>query len=335
MPFTFSPGHRVLNRPRLLPEFADSLVRQKMEKGKVILSTPWPCIYHDLVGERLKLAHRVTTLRTQAKNVVREASRYDLPGLPLTRVQQRIWYAGADVRQHGSILAAILANTGCSLATADFSLPVLPAWHLRLEQRLAGWDGRLPILVYRPLVERTEWFGCRGRNPDFDAYYKIFQALRPYFFVVSVADLVPGREWLVGRPVLTDAEFHRGELTFEDMAALFRLASLVYASPGFAPLLAQAVGTPGVCVFGGHESSMTIKDGARHAPTLGIDPIEPCDCFDHKHDHQKAIDIPRAIARTQRFIEEHHARRTAPAQTSTPRTANPRPAAVGTAAADD
>jgi hypothetical protein len=280
-----------------------------METAKVVLSTPWPCVYHDLVGDQLVLAMRPTTLRTQAKNTAREAKQYDLLALPPTRQQCRVWYAGSDVRRHGSILAAMLANTGCSLATADFSLPVPTAWHLRMEARLRGWQPLLPILVYRPLVERTEWAGCKGRNPDFDAYFRIFNAVRKYFFVVSVADLVPDREWVVGRPVVGDLEFHRGELVCEEMAALFQRATLVFSSPGFAPLLAQAVGTPSVCIFGGHESSMTIQHGARHAPTLGIDPIEPCDCFDHKHQHRKAIDITRAIARVESFVHMHLTRR--------------------------
>lgn len=282
-----------------------AIVRQLMAKYTVHLETPWPCVYHDLVGDRLRLARKPTVLRTQAKNLQRELDRYHLPGLQRGARSIRVWYSGDDVRKHGSIFAAMLANTGCSLATADFRLPIPAAWYVPVDVLIAKWRPTKPILLYRPLVERTEWKGCAGRNPDFQAYAEIFSAIREAFFVVSVADLVPGKEWLVGHPADADVRLHAGELPFESLAALASRASLVYCSAGFAPLLAQAVGTPVVCVFGGHESSMTIKDGAKFAPTLGIDPIEPCNCFDHNHAHRKAINIPRAVARTLTFIEEN------------------------------
>jgi len=281
-----------------------AVVRQKLARGPLILCTPWPSVYHDLVGDNLKLAQRPTTLRTQAKNALREVLRYELPALPATRTAQRVWYTGADVRRHGSVLAAMMVATGTDIGTADFRLPVPDAWHARLEARLLGWPF-LPMLVYRPLIERTEWMGCRARNPDHDAYAQIFDAIRRRFFVVSVADLAPGREWLVGQRVPADIEFHRGELVFEELAALFQRAALVFSSPGFSTILAQAVGTPSVCVFGGYENSSSFSAGARFAPYLGIDPVEPCSCFQHHHPCRKAIDIPRAIDRVHRFIEEH------------------------------
>jgi len=178
-------------------------------------------------------------------------------------------------------------------------------WLRLADHRIDRFFTTKPIMVYRPLVERTEWEGCRGRNPDARAYYDILYSLRKDFFVVSVADLVPDKEWISGVPIIADVELHHGELTFEEMAALFGYADLVFSSPGFAPLLAQAVGTPSITVFGGHESSMTIKDGAKFAPTLGIDPIEPCNCFDHRHAHKKAINVPLAINRALTFVEEH------------------------------
>lgn len=281
-----------------------AIVRQLMERGPVFLETPWPSVYHDLVGERLWLVPRPSSLRTQAKNAAREASRYTATVLPRGARPIRVWYTGAQVRQFGSIFAAMVHSVGCSMETADFRLPVPDAWLRAIDERLHQWAPTKPIMLYRPLVERTEWEGCAGRNPDFKAYSEIFRAIRDRFFVVSVADLVPGKEWIAGHFEVPDVALHKGELTFELLAALAARAGLVFASAGFAPLLAQAVGTPTICVFGGHESSMTIKDGAKFAPTLGIDPIEPCDCFDHYHKHKKSIDIPAAIARAVTFVEQ-------------------------------
>lgn len=281
-----------------------AIVRQLMQRNTVYLDTPWPSIYHDLVGPKLQLVRPVaTTLRTQAKNVRRELGKYQLDKFPRQVQMVRTWYTGDDVRKHGSILAAMLANSGCQLEGSDFRLPIPDAW------RAPVWHTDKPLMLYRPLVMRTEWQGCAGRNPQFAAYREIFDAIREQFYVVSVADLVPGKEWLADGPVRADLELHSGELTFEALAALAKRSALVFCSAGFAPLLAQAVGTPVICVFGGHESSMTIKDGARFAPTLGIDPIVPCNCFDHKHAHRKEIDIPAAIERVNDFVYYHVHRR--------------------------
>jgi len=281
-----------------------AIVRQLLAAGRrVYLETPWPCIYHDLA---VGLVRKPSRLRTQARNERREASAYTaLP--PAGARPLRVWYSGDDVRRRGSVLAAMLHNAGCSLAGADFSLPVPSAWLEQADARLRAWKPHLPVLLYRPLVERTEWGGCAARNPDYEAYYQILQAVRDGFFVVSVADLVPKIEWLVGRAITPDVELHHGELAFEELAGLAARSTMVYCSPGFAAILGQAVGTPTVCIFGGYENSSSFADGARHAPYLGIDPITPCSCFSHKHRCRKAIDVPTAIQRLEQFVEKDYA----------------------------
>jgi len=276
-----------------------ALVRLLMPQFKVFLQTPWPVIYHDLRGDRLQLAPAATRLRTQQKNVQRERQQFDLAALPADVYQLPIGYDGDGVRAYGSILHAMLMRVNLNPAIADFRLPVRPEWHTALEQRLPPIDR--PVLVYRPLIMRTEWSGCAQRNADARAYAQILQAVRDQFFLISVADLVPKVEWISSEPVTADLEFHRGELTFELLAALFQRAALVYASAGFAPLLAQAVGTHSITVFGGRESSRTIQGGAHLAPTLGIDPIHPCDCFNPNHACDKTIDVNEATARATSF----------------------------------
>jgi hypothetical protein len=283
-----------------------AIVRQLMQQDVVYLDTPWPAIYHDLVGSRLQLVRpAAVTLRTQAKNAAREASKYHVDKPPRQVRMVRTWYTGADVRAAGSILGAMLRSAGCNSAGTDFRMPVPQSWLDTIDAYIRMWGPTKPILLYRPLVERTEWKGCAGRNPDLDSYVWLFDEWRKNFFVISVADLVPGKEWLVlpdYHPA--DVELHHGELTFEMLAALTKRAALVYCSPGFAPLLAQAVGTPNICVFGGHESSMTISEGAKLTPTLGIDPIVPCNCFDHQHTHKKEINIYKAHVAIENFLME-------------------------------
>ena len=160
------------------------------------------------------------------------------------------------------------------------------------------------LAIIRPLVERTEWSGCKARNPDADAYLRLFDsALRDRFFTVSIADLEDRREWLAGPAPECDLTLHRGELDFQQVAALTAAASVAYSSAGFAVVLAQAVGTPAVCVFGGYENSSSFSLGGQWSPYLGIDPIKPCEDFAHHHAHDKRIDVPAAQRRLGEFLD--------------------------------
>lgn len=268
--------------------------------GDIWLETSWPAVYHDMPS--VHCVAKGTSLRTQLKNAARQADRFEQA--PKTDARMRIWYTPHQVRSCGSVLAAMCSGAGVDHDAADFRLPVPQEW-VEQAREFVG-DPDKPILVYRPLVERTEWGGCAARNPDSGAYRTLFEGIRARFHVVSVADLVPGVEWMVSDPIRADAEFHTGELHFEALAGLFSIASLVWASPGFAVPLAQAVGTPVVCIFGGYESSRSFSSGARFSRYLGIDPRRPCECFQHHHRCRKEIDIESAAHRIEDFVDVAH-----------------------------
>jgi predicted SAM-dependent methyltransferase len=127
-------------------------------------------------------------------------------------------------------------------------------------------------------------------------------------------------EWIVGPEQSADVKLHSGELDFETMAALFAEAGLVMSPAGFGPVLAQAVGTPNIAVYGRRESFKTADAAGAHlAPTLGIDPDESCDCHSLAHacqkcraDAPKRITLPPAIARVKEFVEQNVERRKQP-----------------------
>ncbi|WP_181175190.1 hypothetical protein [Mesorhizobium sp. B2-2-1] len=281
-----------------------AIVRQLMRAHEVFLESSWVAPYHDLIADGLKVIHKTTALRTQAKNASREAARFHRARLPRFGRAVQVGYSPDQVRSQGSVLAAMCRATGTDYATGDFSLPVPAAWMERVWLLLDAWRPKKPILIYRPLIERTEWSGCPARNPDHVAYRDLLAAIRDDFFVVSIADLVPGKEWMVGHPIKADAECHGGELDFETIAGLTSVAALVFTSPGFAAILAQSVGTPAAVVFGGYENATSFAGGARHSPTLGIDPINPCQCFSHSHACQKTIDVPAATSRLRAFAAQ-------------------------------
>ena len=102
-----------------------------------------------------------------------------------------------------------------------------PEWVEAFKARFPWNTHGKPIMVYRPVVLRPEWNGI-NRNPDPKAYSAIFKAVRDGFFVVSIGDFAPDREWIVRPEEDADLKLHKGELTFEDMAALWQEAAIVF-----------------------------------------------------------------------------------------------------------
>lgn len=276
-----------------------AVVWQLMENHDVWLETPWPAVYHDMVPDGLKLVRKPTALRTQAKNALRQANEYSREPIPFTAERRRIWYTHDEIRKHGSFLGAMCAASGVELGR--FDLPVHKSWFDELEPRLAGLPGGKPYMLYRPLVQRTEWQGCAARNPDIEAYADLYRSIRDRYNVISVADLVPGKEWIVSKPVYADVEFHYGELTFEQIAALAAISDLVYCSPGFALILGQAVETPTVGLFGGHESARFYKPYSMNQ--LLISPENACECFSKTHPCDKSINLPAAMQALRKFSD--------------------------------
>lgn len=286
-----------------------AVIRQLMQRYDVTLESSWVAPYHDLIAQGLRVIHKSTSLRTQSKNAKREARLFST-GVPAGARTRKVWYAPREVRAARGVLAAMCRNCDVSYDRADFRIPVKPEW-VEAAQQVVQTDR--PILIYRPLVERTEWNGCAARNPDHTAYAELFDSIRDKFHVVSIADLEPGKEWMVGLAVECDQRFHAGELPFETLAGLFSISAMAFTAPGFAVILAQAVETPVAAVFGSYEASYSFSGGARYSPYLGIDPIVPCDDFKHDNTKDKTIDVAKAKRRLAVFAKEsieHHNRRT-------------------------
>jgi len=289
-----------------------NFVRQYMTSGQwdqVWLETSWPTIFWDLVEQGLKVVYKDSALRTQAKNATREHDNFcwDTPPHPSMRVDKQIWYRAKDIRQKGSVLGAMAECLGAPVGDADFRFPLKQEWQRKYFQELLPLldTGGKPILVYRPLVERTEWTGCNARNPDRHTYGTLYKSIRERFYVVSVADIQPGKEWIVDEHgIKADREFHKGELPVEMLATLVKNAAMTFTAPGFSVIMSQAVGTPVTCVFGGYENSQSFTGGAKWSPYLGIDPVNSCQCFQHTHPCDKFINVPEALHRLGRFTNE-------------------------------
>src|SRR3546814_11219998 len=49
-------------------------------------------------------------------------------------------------------------------SVARFDLPIPQNWTEKADAWLRKWNPDRPLMIYRPLVERTEWSGCAARN---------------------------------------------------------------------------------------------------------------------------------------------------------------------------
>ena len=283
------------------------VLRELMRTNTVYLTTSHFRVYEDMVERGLKLIFKPCSLHAQAKTIEREREFFPHTQTPPANAPRfNLSYAKSEIDKYGSILEAMAGCVGVKARPLDFSLPVRLAWVSEFKRRFSWDTGGKPIMVYRPIVQRREWNGA-NRNPDPEAYAAIFNAIRDNFFVVSVADLVQDVEWIVGPEQSADVTLHHGELTFEDMAALWQSAAICFCNAGFGPVLAQAVGTPSITVYGGRECFKTTQRAGEHlAPTLGIDQDQPCDCMNERHAcPPKTITLGPAIDRAKAFAEKY------------------------------
>lgn len=283
-----------------------AVVRELMKTQKVTLQTFYTAMYHDLVEEGLHLV-----FRGRLEPRIADAGNRDRPAnrvAPIAPV--RIGYTPEMTREYGSIIAAQYASVGLKCPeNPNFRIPVKAEWRKAAREALDRYapdrDRRKPIMVLRPPVLNRIWH-APARAPDTAAYERLYRSVRDRFFVVSVCKLGLGGEYLLGNDLGADLKLHHGELEFEAMAGLFAEAALVFGNPGFVPILAQAVGTPVICVYGANESYRTTnKPGAHLAPTLAIEPLKPCEHFARYCECKKTIDMEKALPKVRAFAEEH------------------------------
>ncbi len=298
-----------------------AVIRRLMEYYDIWLETCHVWQHLDLLERgNLRLVLRDTSLWMHRQNIEREkllhpGVYHDKALIPNGIRQVRNWYLKPEIDRTGSMLGAMFLAAGIEYRDPDFRLPIRPEWRTQRVRDVAAMaraSGK-PLMVYRPVVLRREW-DSRLRNPDPVAYAQLYVPYHNDFYVVSIASLASDHkgyiEKIVGDEQHADLKLHRGQLEMWEMAALFAEADVVFCNAGMAPVLAQAVGTPSVVVYGGRESFRTSqRAGAHLAPTLGIDTINPCDCHSHHHNCCKVIDVDAALPRIRGFLEKHaHAR---------------------------
>lgn len=297
-----------------------AVLRELMKTHDVELQTYYTAMYHDLEAEGLTVRMVAGKLDPRIRDRG-NAGTGERASMSFKPHQKKIGYDHAQTKRHGTLLEGMFGSVGLPVPEqADFSLPVKPEWRATARALLAAAtqeavseaNGELrisgkPIMVYRPIVINGTW-PCPSRSPDPVAYAALYAAIKDRFFTVSVCDLTQKGEEIVGEEQDADLKLHHGEADFETLTGLFAEAALVFGNAGFTPILAQAVGTPNICVYGGNESfRFTNICGAHLAPTLPIEPVKPCECFDRHHKCDKTIDLAKAVPMVEAFATEHAA----------------------------
>lgn len=303
--------------------FQRAVIRELMRTNEVHLDSYYADMYRDLQerGLHLSIVQDRGRIRDDAnRSAPQSGGVRPRPPLISKKEQVRITYDRAAIHKYGSILAAMFASAGlCMPREPDFSIPIraewIAAWRSFLAKRKIVVDR--PLAVYRPVVLNNGWT-APARAPDPETYADLFAvpSLRKFFWVsiANLSDKGGSKEWIVGRHQKVDLALEAGELDFKTMIGLFASARLVFANPGFVPVLAHACRVPVAIVYGANESFRTTNSVGRHlSPTLAIDLDRPCEHHEQHCRCSKQITLAPARRRLEEFAEtiltKNHAER--------------------------
>lgn len=244
-----------------------------------VYPNPWPELYRDI---DVHCVRTFTELRTQRKNELRTNYSFSQP--PKNAIKRRIGYGPAQLAK-GSMIESFRKQFGIK-GSLTFDLPHFndPHPEIPVDRRIA---------VIRPATVRTEWVSS-SRNPDphyLNVAARILQERG--FFVISVADIEPGVEWIVGEEPAADMTLHHGELSLLQLCTLYERASCIVSPVGFSIPMAVAYRTPLFVVAGGrggHNAPEVVTDpGMFLEKTRWAIPANYCRCTSATHNCDKKI----------------------------------------------
>lgn len=224
-------GDTIYSRPyaQALVEYAETL----------FIETSWPQLFSDLPNVKF-VKPQGLALRVQRENV---ASWHDWHK-PLLEYGKTIIlsYGPAHLRE-----GSIIERFDTQLRIRNDRSWTLPAGLANVPQLVTG--GR-PLAIVRPVTARKEWLNL-ARNPRPVYVNEIARELLETHYVVSLASVAPGKEWLLGSAPPAHLQLHRGELSILQALELTRHADIVVGGVGWIVPAALATGTKTFIVLGG------------------------------------------------------------------------------------
>ena len=257
-------------------------VRAASECYDVYLATPWPEVFEDL---SIRFIYRAGTLRTQMKNTVAQP---DLRWSRMPhecRVIRRLAYTSRDL-ELGSVTEVLERKFRAYMADDAEIAFDLPGF-LR-----PGPQSKKPLALIRPVTVRSEWFNP-ARNPLPEYLEALSRRLWHTHTIVSVADLVDGKEWLVPPAPRAHHTFHKGEFNVRQLLALVEAADIVIGGVGWIVPAAIALKTKAFILLGGqggHNAPEKITDPRMDLSRIGFAmPERYCRCTSKSHDCNRSI----------------------------------------------
>jgi len=127
------------------------------------------------------------------------------------------------------------------------------------------------------------------------------------YYVISLADVKPNEEWIVGPPPVCDLALHGGELSLGQLMALVELAEVVVGGVGWIVPAAIAYNTPLFIVFGGRggfDNMTKITDPRMDLSNVSYSlPKYFCGCHESQHNCNK--ETPDFEETFKRFLKKH------------------------------
>lgn len=248
-------GDNIYQRP-FVKHFA------KKKDLDVYIETPLPFVYDDLNVKFVKPP--AVPWRTQNKYIT--SIEWDWTEDPVPKDAKVIdpFYNGQQ----------LLASTIPHSLQKNFELHQDPSFKFKMDlppvikdlniSDILRGRGRKKIAVVRPVTIRREW-RADGRSPlPHYINWCSMLLINSGYFVVSIADLKPKEEWLVGDAPPCHVRLHNGELSIPGVLRLIQMADIVVGGPGFIIPAAVAADTPLFVIFGGR--------GGYDSPAKDFDP---------------------------------------------------------------
>lgn len=223
--------------------------------------------------------------RTQAKLALEWCPSFSVP--PADAEMLTVHYGHAELKHAATISGAIERLFGYEIGSTALGEQAIDVGELLIARAYAK------VAVIRPVTHRVEWL-CSARSPKQNYIAWCARVLQQAgYYVVSIADTEPGKEWIDGDEPPADLKLHSGELNLTQLMALIKRADVVVGGSGFIIPAAMTLGTPLFVVFGGrggYDSPGRVFDLRYDLRKVGWAlPDNFCRCTQMAHDCDKTI----------------------------------------------
>lgn len=217
-----------------LRPFAKALIETGRWK-EAYVETAWPQLFDDM--PEVKFVRHHEDLRTQQKNMnaLSDTVWSKKPSIPYAQWKPVGFWTGND-----SVIDTLIKQTPIDPAVLNFDYPDFGPPLVEP-----------PYAMIRPVTVRGEWANP-ARNPDPQYVYQAAVMLKEAGYkIVSVADVDPPHENLIGDVPPADVSYHKGELDIRKLLALTRHASVVMGPVGWIVPATLAAHVPAIIIGGG------------------------------------------------------------------------------------